>query len=179
MRIKLVLSNLLFSLIAISLWNCSPSRGSQSQGGSSGLIHTYTKGQDSTLYFISSIKYKGDNQSLMEIDFTYLATKAKNDSVVCNYTVFSKNNRFSPKTLQIPNGEKTYIVSQFEKFYAEAINAKKYKYRYSFSIHETTFNNWINSSETAIKLNEETFKPKSYSKKASTIKNIVLFDRFN
>lgn len=179
MRTRLVLGSFFFTLIAISFWNCSPSRSSQSQGGSSGLIHTYTKGQDSTLYFISSIKYKGDNNSLIDIDFTYLATKSKNDSVVCNYTIFSKNNRFSPKTLQIPHGEKTYIVSRFEKFYAEAINDKKYKYRYSFSLHEATFNNWINSSETAIKLNEETFKPKSYSKKAATIKNIVLFDRFN
>jgi len=179
MRTKLVLSSFLFTLITISLWNCSPSRGSQSQGGSPGLIHTYIKGQDSTLYFISSIKYKGENHSMMDIDFTYLATKAKNDSVICNYTIISKNNRFSPKTLQLPNSEKTYTVSLFEKFYAEAINDKKYKYRYSFTIHETTFNNWINSSETAIKLNEETFKPKSYSKKATTIKNIVLFDRFN
>ena len=49
------------------------------------------------------------------------------DSVICNYTIFSTDSQFLPKTLILPNGDDIYTVSKFEKFYAEAINEKKYK----------------------------------------------------
>lgn len=179
MRTKLALNSLFIILVSSIYINCSPSRSSQGQSGPSGLIHSYNKGIDSTLYFMSSIKYNGDDNSTFEIDFTYLSTSTINDSVVCNFTLFTKNANFKPQTLEIPAGEKTHTVSTFEKFYAEAINSKKYKYRYSFRIYESTFNLWMNSNQNIIKLNSESFKPKSgYTKKVNAIKNKVLFNSF-
>lgn len=180
MKTKLVLNSLSVVLLAIACYSCSPSRNTQGQSGPSGFINSYIKGQDSTLYFMSSIKYKRDKKNNLEIDFTYLATHSKNDSIVCNYTLFTDNSKFSPSSLEIPNGEDTHLVSKFEKFYSEAINKKKYKYRYSFSINETVFNNWMKSSTSTIKLNNESFKPKGgYSKRTGAIKNKILFNNLN
>ena len=179
MRIKLVLNSLFLITVCLVYFSCSPSRNSQGQSGPSGLIHSYNKGLDSTLYFISSIKYKGNKKGAFEIDFTYLSTPAISDSVVCNFTLFTNNANFKPKSLEIPIQDKKFIVSNFEKFYAEAINSKKFKYRYSFTIYESIFNQWMNSSVNSVTLNTELFKPKSgYSKKVDAIKNKVLFDNF-
>ncbi|CAG0958696.1 hypothetical protein FLAV_00579 [Flavobacteriales bacterium] len=159
-------------------------KGNVSSKGPKGpatFVKVFLKG-DTTIYFAGPFVYKlkkGKGKILM--DHTYYSVKSAPSSVVCNYTLITNQEKFKPESLKLMLAKNNIEIKEFEKFFAEAINSHKFRYRYSFTTTDVVFNEWMNTYKPELILNTEMrFLPtNSFKKYSRSVRFRVLFDKFN
>ena len=149
-------------------------------GGSGGMVQVFIKGKDSLLCHAGPIEFtslqRGDR---FEMDHTYLKVRNQRNQVVCNFSLFSSDPNFNPQSLTIQLGVKTIEVNSMDKFFAEGFGKKKYHYRYSFSVADTDFRDWMLHETPVLVIGGKKFSGgKSYRKSAEQVYRQVLFDAF-
>ena len=149
-------------------------------GGSGGMVQVFIKGKDSLLCHAGPIEYTSQQRGeRFEMDHTYLKVRDQRNQVVCNFSLFSSDSNFNPQSLSIQLGVKTIEVNSMDKFFAEGFGKKKYHYRYSFSIADTDFRDWMLQESPVLVVDGKKFTGgKSYRKSAEQVYRQVLFDAF-
>ena len=175
---KSAFEHFLLALIACALLACQGVK--PASAGRGGLVQVFIKGKDSLLCHAGPIAYnsqqKGDR---FEIDHTYLKVKNQRNLVVCNFSVFTRDPAFKPESLSIQLTSKKIEVSSLTKFFAEGFGKKKYHYRYSFTLSDLDFRDWMLDTEPKISVNGKQFSGGSpYRKAADQVYRQILFDAF-
>ena len=149
-------------------------------GGSGGMVQVFIKGKDSLLCHAGPIEYTSQQRGdRFEMDHTYLKVRNQRNQVVCNFSLFSSDPNFNPQSLTIQLGVKTIEVNSMDKFFAEGFGKKKYHYRYSFSVADTDFRDWMLHETPVLVIGGKKFSGgKSYRKSAEQVYRQVLFDAF-
>lgn len=169
---------IVFLLIAVLFSACQGVK--TASRGSGGLVQIFIKGKDSLLCHAGPIEYVSEQRGeSLEIDHTYLKVRNQRNRVVCNFSLFTVDANFNPKSLTVQLGVKTIEVNSLEKFFAEGFGKKKYHYRYSFSIADTDFRDWMLEETPVLLIDGRKFKgEKSYRKASQQVYRQILFDAF-
>jgi hypothetical protein len=165
-------------LLVTSLLACKGVK--PASGGGGGLVQVFVKGRDSLLCHAGPISYKRDQRGeRFEIDHTYLKVKSHRNQVVCNFSVFTADATFNPEGLSIELSSRTIEVSTLTKFFAEGFGKKKYHYRYSFTVSDVEFRDWMLDAEPVLSMGGKKFTGgKSFRKDAGQVYRQILFDAF-
>ena len=149
-------------------------------GGGGGLVQVFVKGKDSLLCHAGPISYNSTQRGeRFEIDHTYLKVKNQRNSVVCNFSVFTTDATFKPERLSIELSSKTIEVGTLTKFFAEGFGKKKYHYRYSFTVSDVEFRDWMLDAEPVLSMGGKKFTGgKSFRNDAGQVYRQILFDAF-
>jgi hypothetical protein len=149
-------------------------------GGSGGLVQVFIKGKDSLLCHAGPISYTSlQRGERFEIDHTYLKVKNQRNQVVCNFSLFTTDPAFKPERLSIQLSSRTIEVNSLTKFFAEGFGKKKYHYRYSFTVTDLDFRDWMRDSEPSLSIDGKQFNGgRSYRKDAEQVYRQILFDAF-
>jgi hypothetical protein len=145
------------------------------------LVKMFNKGKDSLLCHAGPVEYSPVNcKDELEMDYTYLKVRGYSNPVTCNFSLISEDATIRPEKVMIDlNGQKTN-VNQLEKFFAEGIDKKSYRYRYSFQVSDSVFYKWMQQEHPIITVNDRTFEgKKDFRKKSDVIFRSILFDLYN
>lgn len=164
----------------LMLASCGVKAPAASGGGGDGFIKIFTKGKDSLLCFGGPISYQSENnQDAFSIDHTYLKVKGKSNLVTCNFSIITKDNAFRPEKLTLELGDQKTECGKPEKIYAEGYGKKKYIYRYSFTVSDSLFYQWMQNEKPVITVNDRKFTGgKKFRKGADAIFRAFLFDLY-
>lgn len=179
---KFVSELLAIFIFSVALLSCVGVKAGKGGGGSRpSLVKMFNKGKDSLLCHAGPVEYSPINcKDDLEMDYTYLKVRGHSNPVVCNFSLVTDDASIRPEEVTIDlNGQKTYVNS-LEKFFAEGIDKKLYKYRYSFQVSDTVFYKWMQQEHPIITINDRSFEgKKDFRKKSEIIYRSMLFDLYN
>ena len=177
---KFICEYIVFVGAMLMLASCGVKAPAASGGGGDGFVKIFTKGKDSLLCFGGPIKYKainGDDE--FSIDHTYLKVKDHSNPVICNFSIITKDNAFRPEKVTLDLNGQITDCGRPEKIYAEGYGKKSYIYRYSFTVGDSLFYQWMQNEKPAITVNDRKFTGgKKFRKGAEAIFRSFLFDLY-
>lgn len=176
--IRFVYSFYAAAVIVSLLTSCKGVKPSSAGGG--GLIQIFVKGRDSLLCHAGPIQYNSEQGGeRFEIDHTYLKVKGHRNNVVCNFSLFTKDPTFKPTEVTVRLKDKQIHVASLTMFFAEGHGKKKYHYRYSFSVSDVEFRDWMLDASPVIDVGGKHFTGKKGFRTASEATyRRILFDAF-
>ena len=169
---------LLVVIVLCSLPACKGLKPASAGGG--GLVQVFVKGKDSLLCHAGPIPYRaltrGDK---FEIDHTYVKVKNQRNKVICNFSVYTPDADFRPSSVTIVAKNRTIVADSLTKFFAEGYGQRNYHYRYSFSVSDLDFKDWMLEKEPTIQVGGKQFiGGRKYRKDAEQVYRRILFDAF-
>jgi hypothetical protein len=176
---KFAYSFISFLFVAMLIASCAGVKNSAGPG-KPGMVKIFTKGKDTLLCHAGPVKYNASaSHEYFEMDHTYLKVKGHSNPVVCNFSLITRDDQFRPTAVSVQLDGQVYNYDHLEKFFAEGYGKNDYKYRYSFSVPDSVFYNWMQCEEPLITINGKSFKGgKSFRKGANTIYRMILFDLY-
>ncbi|MBX7051924.1 MAG: hypothetical protein K1X54_07800 [Flavobacteriales bacterium] len=177
---KYICEYVLLLAVMMVVASCGVKAPAASGGRGDGFVKIFTKGKDSLLCFGGPIKYEATgNRDEFSIDHTYLKVKDKSNPVTCNFSVITEDNTFRPEKITLELSGVLTDCGKPEKIYAEGYGKKSYIYRYSFSVSDSLFYQWMQNEKPVITVNDRKFTGgKKFRKGSEAIFRSFLFDLY-